>query len=108
MAIVQSLQNGFINQVLKRLVEHKGTDEGTNILAIVVTPLLANHVNWMLAAQGFHFQDAAAVAELAKATGIVLMAFLLWATGKWPWVGKLTGFAKEAEAAAEAANEQSS
>lgn len=108
MAIVQSLQNGFINQVLKRLVAHKGTDEGTNVLAILVTPLLANQINWMLAMQGFQFKDQAAVAELAKATGIVVMAFLLWATGKWPWVGKLIGFAKEAEAGAEAASGQHS
>jgi hypothetical protein len=83
------LKNMLINRVVKHLLDG---NKGSNALTLVVGALLANNINWMLAYAGFQFHDQAAVLELAKATGVVLLTLYGYLVGKYPALAKWAGF----------------
>jgi uncharacterized membrane protein len=89
------LKNVLINQVAKHVLDG---NKGSNVLTVALTALLANHINWLLAYAGLQFKDQAAVVELAKAIGIVLVALFGYLVGKYPALAKWAGLAGDVSA----------
>jgi hypothetical protein len=73
--------NLFIDKLLAQILDG---NKGSNILTALLVPLVAAHVDWLLAARGVRFQDAGAIGELAKVAGLVILALYGWRVGKRP------------------------
>ena len=74
------LKNAVINTALKRVA--RAGDGGSTILGTLVTLLLAEKIDWALAAQIFSNPDMPAALEAGKVLGIVLLWLISYVCGK--------------------------
>jgi hypothetical protein len=96
--MLNGVKNLFIDKLLRHILDG---NKGSNLLTVILVPLLASNVNWMAAQQGLQFKDAASVTELAKVIGIVVVALLGYFVGKFPKLAKWAGFAEQVVSEAE-------
>jgi len=75
------VENAFINQVLKRVLDG---DKGSNILGVIIVAVVGANIDFAKAIAGFKFQDQAASMESAKLVGTVICAVFAYFVGKKP------------------------
>lgn len=101
------LKNFAINRILRHVAENPKLNKATNLLALVPVVILAavnGGANWALLFQCCTKQGS--MAELMRVVGLVVVAALLWFTGKFPWLNSWLPVAQEIieEAKAESAS----
>ncbi|HXR39691.1 MAG TPA: hypothetical protein VN776_11385 [Terracidiphilus sp.] len=79
MAVLDGVKNAFINKLLEHVLDG---NKGSNILGIIITGILAQHIDYTKAIAGFQFTNADNAAESAKLIGTVVVAVFAYFVGK--------------------------
>jgi hypothetical protein len=85
--VLTKLKNFAINKVLRHVADDPKLNRATNLLALVPVVLLAalnGGADWILLSQCC--DKAGSLAEVVRVVGLVVVAVLLWFSGKSPWL----------------------
>jgi hypothetical protein len=77
--MLNSVKNAFVDKFLQHILDG---NKGSNLLTVLLLPLVGAKIDWLLAFQGLQFNDVAAAAELAKVVGFLVLGVFGYFVGK--------------------------
>jgi hypothetical protein len=77
--MLDSIKDAFINRVLGKLLDG---NTGSNILGVLITAVIAAHIDYVKAFAGFQFNNSDNAMESAKLVGTVITAIFAYFVGK--------------------------
>jgi len=74
-----SIKDAFVNRLLAKMLDG---NTGSNILGVLITAVIAAHIDYVKAFAGFQFNNSDNAMESAKLVGTILTATFAYFVGK--------------------------